>query len=831
MALSNIHDSPVKFATRQSFHSGLLPKVDVIRKELLTAMSGKFVNMKFDKFMDTFVRNELGPVKPPPPKKWKGKFNAITNGIQEAGLQTNSYALPYCPPGYKMISSPDRADQTDSFGQKADGGVYASSEAPKDNRTCWATKALSVEFKKASTKDDPFDDKGGQGSSSFEAESIQRRKNRGQIIHYASEVFLRQHRCFLFSIIVLGTSARILRWDRSGTIVTEKFDYRRRPEMICEFLWSFARLSPKAQGYDTTAVRVEKGSPEYDLMDRMAELPEDADRTPWSYIGDYFRSSLAPGWIRYKVTVVDEGESGNDGQDAGDSDNGATGDTVADDPGAGEGSKASSMQPHFFASGVLGRGTRGYVAIDVAARKFVFLKDAWRVKLPGIQREGDVLRFLNAKDVQNIPTVLCHGDIDGQCTLSQVYSEWLDDDDRNPLKEHCHYRLAEYEIGQKLETFGAGTILLKIMWDCLTAHEDAYVKARILHRDISEGNILIFWRQNSEGQIVPCGLLNDWELSKKIPNIDAPQDEGSSGRQPDRTGTWLFLSAMSLHNKWKKIVLQDDLESFFHVLLYMAVRFIPSNCDDVGGFIDRFFEAAVVRKDGEYICGSDKLHMMKSGQIELSGTPGNLVPVPLKFMESKVGYPMNQLIYTLLQWFSAYYREEQARHMSQANHAGSSSEAQPTPFIVPTMPLSLFAGLPTEVSEASFASLTDTQQVLSGRDAELAANLSSHDKIRNLFLASAVRLHHWQPDKIRDRRPELNYNRSKRTSESVLDQDLDLPRPKRPKLSHTDPVSEGYVPEPAKASHWQGRGERCEKAGTFSVSSEPAKASDWQGHQ
>ncbi|KAH9943837.1 hypothetical protein B0H21DRAFT_823494 [Amylocystis lapponica] len=824
MALSNIHDSPVKFATRQSFHSGLLPKVDVIRKELLTAMSGKFVNMKFDKFMDTFVRNELGPVKPPPPKKWKGKFNAITNGIQEAGLQTKFIKiidkLKLLEPGYKMISSPDRADQTDSFGQKADGGVYASSEAPKDNRTCWATKALSVEFKKASTKDDPFDDKGGQGGSSFEAESIQRRKNRGQIIHYASQVFLHQHRCFLFSIIVLGTSARILRWDRSGTIVTEKFDYRNRPEMICEFLWSFARLSPKAQGYDTTAVRVEKGSPE----------------TPWSYIGDYFRSSLAPGWIRYKVTVVDEGESGDDGQDTGDSDNGATGDTVADDPGAGEGSKASSTssgkkvfqflicKPHFSVPGVLGRGTRGYVAIDVATQKFVFLKDAWRVRLPGIQREGDVLRFLNAKGVQNIPTVLCHGDVDCQCTLSQGYSEWLDDDDLNPLKEHCHYRLAELEIGQKLETFQAGNVLLKIMWDCLTAHEDAYVKARILHRDISEGNILIFYRRRPGGYIEPCGLLNDWELSKKIPNIDARQDDASSGRQPDRTGTWLFLSALSLNDKWKQILLQDDLESFFHVLLYMAIRFIPSNCDDVGGFIDRFFEAATVRKDGEYTCGPDKMSAMQIGRIRV-----NSALVPLKFMESNVDYPINQLINTLLQWFSAYYREDEDRVMSQANNAGPSSQPPPaTSSAYTTQPMPFQYLPPMPVSEPTLDSLMSTPQVVPSRDAELAANLSSHKNIRALFRRLGER-RDWPPsDKTDDQRPKLNYSGSKRTSESVLDQDLDLPRPKRIKLSLPDPVSEGYVPNP---SNGDGHGERCEKAGTFSVSSEPAKASDWQRHQ
>ncbi|KAH9943851.1 hypothetical protein B0H21DRAFT_864972 [Amylocystis lapponica] len=770
----------------------------MVLEELLAVMSGKFLKLDFDTFMNVSIRIAASAVTPPPPETWKGKFDTITDDTTEAELQTEFInvinELELLAPRFKMVS-PDRADKMGASRQKADDGVYATSETPDDNQTCWETKALLLEFKKEVTEDDPFNDRGRR---SFEAKSTQRRKNRGQIIHYASEVFLHQHRCFLFSIIVLGTSARILRWDRSGTIVTEKFDYCDHPEKICGFLWLFARLSPEDQGYDTTAVRVDKGSEEYDLMNKLFKPPQDAHKNPFDYIRDYFRMSLASGSIRYKMTVVDEGESDDDSQDAGDSDNGATGDTVANDPGAGEGSKASSTpnnkkvfqflicKPHFSAPGVLGRGTRGYVAINVATQKFVFLKDAWRVKLPGIQREGDVLRFLNAKGVQNIPTVLCHSDINGQCTLSQDYPEWLGHDHRIQLKEHSHYRIAEFEVGQKLETFEGGNVLLKIMWDCLTAHEDAYVKAGILHRYISEGNILIFQRQHSNGEIEPCGLLNDWEISKKIPNIDAPQDEASPGCQPDRMGTWPFLSAMSLINKHKKIVLQDDLESFFHVLLYMAIKFIPSNCDDIGSFIERFFEAAI-RHKGEYVCGSDKMNAMQNGRItvRISGA-GYAMTVPLKFVESEVEYPMNELIDILLQWFSAYYREEQARHMSQANSAGSSRKPSPTPSIMPTAYLSMFDGLPLP-SEADLASLICTLQVLPGRDAELAANLSSHEKIRNLFLGFTQCLDNWPlPDtgKMDDHRPELNY-RCKQTFESNSDLEANLPQRKRTKLSHT----------------------------------------------
>ena len=50
---------------------------------------------------------------------------------------------------------------------------------------------------------------------------------------------------------------------------------------------------------------------------------------------------------------------------------------------------------------------------------------------------------------------------------------------------------------------------------CLVAHRDAYSKARILHRDVSAGNILI----TEKGS----GILIDWDLSKKVKDYVEPK--------------------------------------------------------------------------------------------------------------------------------------------------------------------------------------------------------------------------------------------------------------------------------------------------------------------
>ena len=56
----------------------------------------------------------------------------------------------------------------------------------------------------------------------------------------------------------------------------------------------------------------------------------------------------------------------------------------------------------------------------------------------------------------------------------------------------------------------------------LIAHTDAYNKTRILHRDISTGNILIA----GDG----AGILIDWDLSKKVKD-----DPNAKPRQHSRT--------------------------------------------------------------------------------------------------------------------------------------------------------------------------------------------------------------------------------------------------------------------------------------------------------
>ncbi|EIW59668.1 uncharacterized protein TRAVEDRAFT_71650 [Trametes versicolor FP-101664 SS1] len=76
----------------------------------------------------------------------------------------------------------------------------------------------------------------------------------GLHVAFIVEIFARQHRNHCHSISVAGSRARLYRWDRAGCIVSEAFDIREHPEILCEFLWRFSRTTDAMRGHDRTVM-------------------------------------------------------------------------------------------------------------------------------------------------------------------------------------------------------------------------------------------------------------------------------------------------------------------------------------------------------------------------------------------------------------------------------------------------------------------------------------------------------------------------------------------------------------------------------------------------
>ncbi|GBE82880.1 hypothetical protein SCP_0412670 [Sparassis crispa] len=489
-------------------------------------------------------------------------------------------------PGYTLVRVDTKADLNDRSKIKVDAALFDAHIPVLDGRPHWALQRLAFQFKQHSTLDDPFEDDNPEDDESI---TPRRMKNRRQTIFYSAMMFARQQRCFVFTVLLLGDCARIFRCDRAGTIVTHRFNYK-NTDYLTEFLWRFSHLRDEQQGYDLSAELVEHGSTDYDLMEEMAhkKLPIN------DYARQSFEKSIAdPSWARWKLRIVSGMELTNvDARNEDDVRYFLVG------------------QPHFRAFGMAGRGTRGYVAIDCKEKRFVFLKDAWRVYLPGIEQEGTVLGRLNKVKVTHIPTLMCDGDVLEQATVTQSY--WT------PSRD---------------------------------AHEEALKSAGIIHRDLSFGNVLIYERgvlRHINGvkkkKIERCGMLCDWELSK-------PMHDDSEKRQPDRTGTWQFKSPLTLDFPEKTVDVPDELESFFHIFLFTALRYTQSSLDEaVGHFMTEYFDAVGSEDCHHYMCGAKKRECMKDGKL----TYGHDVVVFLR-NDGSPDHPFNLIIETIMPWFAAHY--------------------------------------------------------------------------------------------------------------------------------------------------------------------------------
>ena len=113
--------------------------------------------------------------------------------------------------------------------------------------------------------------------------------------------------------------------------------------------------------------------------------------------------------------------------------------------------------------------------------------------------------------------------------------------------------------GRAINKYGSITELLTALCDAIKAHKSLYIQGGILHRDISENNIIIMDPEKTGGF---TGMLIDLDLAKAV-------DSARSGAR-HQTGTMEFMAIDVLLGC--SHTYRHDLESFFYVLLWICAR-------------------------------------------------------------------------------------------------------------------------------------------------------------------------------------------------------------------------------------------------------------------
>ncbi|KII94366.1 hypothetical protein PLICRDRAFT_67999, partial [Plicaturopsis crispa FD-325 SS-3] len=350
---------------------------------------------------------------------------------------------------------------------------------------------------------------------------------RGQMIAYNTELCDYQHRNFAFSLLFMGTFIRLFRWDRAGVIVSQIFDYQDDPNFLGEYLWRFNHMTDSQLGLDGT---VRNADNKEKLLAKTHLGPHIFDRSCPIFHIDGPESKCFLVW-----------------------------------------------EPIMRPLSPLGRATRAYVAFEIATGKVVFLKDVWRVDHQQWPTEGFILDRLNAKGVRNIPKVETHGDVDpGSLGVTQsdkfARKAWCLGDVAGIIPRK-HYRLVTAFAGVRLRHFRTGKEFVHLSYIALfyIAHEDALKHCQILHRDINANNILIRWDEKNEAR----GTLVDWEFARTPEELRVARLDHTS-RFP-RSGTWQFMSCLLLGDPDKVHGIEDDMESFIHVLMHHGLRYFEHN--------------------------------------------------------------------------------------------------------------------------------------------------------------------------------------------------------------------------------------------------------------
>jgi len=94
----------------------------------------------------------------------------------------------------------------------------------------------------------------------FETAGSDAAGNRGQLAAYAAALMDSRWRLHTFALLIYGTHARFMRWDRSAAIVSAKFNYKKQPEFLADFLWRLNHASEDVLGFDSTIKPFEDAS-------------------------------------------------------------------------------------------------------------------------------------------------------------------------------------------------------------------------------------------------------------------------------------------------------------------------------------------------------------------------------------------------------------------------------------------------------------------------------------------------------------------------------------------------------------------------------------------
>ncbi|TBU27779.1 hypothetical protein BD311DRAFT_865880 [Dichomitus squalens] len=576
-----------------------------------------------DDYLAVYVQSHSDPsedikanIKPNLFDKWtpaKGKEAVMYNHLIDAFEALVKHfpkdrRLTFCDCAGQKISFPFK-DHADHHETKPDLVVSFPGKAlprKQTNPTWWAVSMVMEA--KATEEQDPF---GKQGQVHVDTVT--------QLAISARNLFFAHDFCCVFVVGLYGHSARIVRFDRSSAIVSKRFDYRKRPDILQRFFWRLVHpidgdtiagcdravhplTAPDVQWVKNQlkklqwGIAISESSDEALLEGRKVTVPESDARDAVMRTFILFDLIDVNARLLSKATMVWMAMED-------------TRERPLDQTGEDSSSKLVVFKETWRCSGA-DLGKRKMEAWTAAGGKFPHEVDINQdpVKEPSFS-DGSMIHTTNADGTQPVlppdvtstpnasaspehpPEVVASA---GQHTtpasaassplpypLYQTHGWRLLFGDKHFTREHSLVRFVVNAVGRPLKRFRSTRELVEAVRDAIEGHREAW-DVGVLHRDVSTGNVLIAERPEERLR----GFLHDFDYSSMTKDIPPPLDSSDTLTDPrlrmaeagddddlkERTGTYHCMSYYSLENEDAIHSVQHDLESFYWTLLWIVLR-------------------------------------------------------------------------------------------------------------------------------------------------------------------------------------------------------------------------------------------------------------------
>ncbi|KAJ7089179.1 hypothetical protein B0H15DRAFT_1022123 [Mycena belliarum] len=400
-----------------------------------------------------------------------------------------------------------------------------------------------------------------------------------QLSKSARSLFKGSRSCVVYVVSVFACRmARIFRFDRAGFKASTAFDWTKDTDVFPKFFWRLYNPSnPNTEmcGADDT-LSIPSEEEKRRMYDALCKNSFYEQQFP-----TLLSATNASLWIRAVRSRTD------------------TDDKVVSEP-----VKCFTIGAALSSSdGLFSRATLVYRVIleediDSECPTIYALKDSWRQRCrrPEVDIYDVIAKHCELKGINMDEKGMarCHGSVDLSVATSNLvpdhdpafHSTCSSKLDKADL-ERCHMRTLLTPVGVGLHTFKCTKDFVQALLTAIEHHEIANA-AGVLHRDVSEGNVLFqeichaigtsraFLTDWDYAEFTSTGLQNfkEW-FPERVKATDGYDNIEKSLK--DLTGTFPFLAIELIDETTVCHAAHHDLESFYWLLLWCILRYTAHN--------------------------------------------------------------------------------------------------------------------------------------------------------------------------------------------------------------------------------------------------------------